>query len=139
MRVIIAQEGIIVHNPVSKSMRAVWGCAEAQINKQTAEGQPLGSAARSLLPTGNSEKEVSMRITLELPDNTVSIKYCVDDGGTYPSDDKPVTLGMIIAVNENHPARTQPVLTATDPDTTNVIRPDKIKLPEAPHCSEPHI
>ena len=73
--------------PVSKSMRAVWGCAEAQINKQTAEGQPLGSAARSLLPTGNSEKEVSMRITLELPDNTVSIKYCTDDGGTYPSDD----------------------------------------------------
>lgn len=39
-----------------------------------------------------------MRITLELPDNTVSIKYCVDDGGTYPSDDKPVTLGMIITV-----------------------------------------
>lgn len=43
--------------PVSKRMRAVWGCAEAQTNKQTAEGQPLGSAARSLLPTGDSEKE----------------------------------------------------------------------------------
>lgn len=40
-----------------------------------------------------------MRITLELPDNTVSIKYCVDDGGSYPSDDKPVTLGMIVDVN----------------------------------------
>lgn len=40
-----------------------------------------------------------MRITLELPDNTISIKYCVDDGGSYPSDDKPVTLGMIVDVN----------------------------------------
>lgn len=38
-----------------------------------------------------------MRITLELPDNTVNIKYNTDDGGTYLSDDKPVTLGMIVS------------------------------------------
>lgn len=73
-----------------------------------------------------------MRITLELPDNTISIKYCTDDGCTYPSDDKPVTLGMIVAVNENHPAYPAG-FNGHEPDTTNVIRPDKIKLSEAPH------
>lgn len=42
-----------------------------------------------------------MKITLELPDNTIRIKYTVDDGGTYESEDKPVTFGMIVKVGDN--------------------------------------
>ena len=53
-----------------------------------------------------------MRITLELPDNTVSIKYCTDDGGSYPSDDKPMTLGMIVNVASDMIARTADAIVA---------------------------
>lgn len=91
-----------------------------------------------------------MRITLELPDNTVSIKYCTDDGGPYPSDDKPVTLGMIVAVREDKPSVDGINLFErcdVDEEKAKMLR-KKLGIdspckpfvpPDAPHYSEPHI
>ena len=62
-----------------------------------------------------------MKITLELPDNTIRIKYTVDDGGAYESEDKPVTFGMIVKVGDDSRSLLDGLATITNVPYTNKI------------------